>query len=598
MLKTVLVPNPNMKFSGGQYVADPYVSVGLLSIATVLHFAGANVRIVDINRACASLDPREAADEILRQQPDVIGFSTQVNEYPRTLQIAAMCKRERSSSTIVLGGPQATTTDVATLNVFPFIDIVVRGECEENIAAIVTAIGERGSLVHVPGVSFRKGGQVFRTGDPAPVDMQRLPMPDYGLFPNIEMFERMPLEVGRGCPFGCTFCSTKDFFQRRFRFRQTERLLELMARLHNERGVRHFSFQHDNISVSRTKMRDLCDGIRSLGLDLTWSCSARADCLDDETVDRMAEAGCRGVFLGIETGSPRMQKVIGKRLNLDKVVPLTETLTSREIDYTVSFMMGFREETLEDLEMTIRLLTLFRFKGNRRERVQLHMASAFPGTRMHRENLSNLFFDGHFSDTVVADLSEEMRAMVQEHPEIFTSFYYVGNEFLDRQFLLRVNFLVLTLMYSFPYTSLALSQALALRYPHQLFDSPYFADLPNCAWAAASNETRVNSVYKLVKGFIRNLGADAEAVEDLLEYEKIANDLQNGAVSDEAQCMKEFRHDVEGWIAKAESGSVPPLSSLCQPQSNRILFLEKDGEVRTVVMPGQSGQHANVNRQP
>ena len=565
--------------------------LGLLSVATVLQRSNFPVRIVDINQRSLSLDPRQSAEAILDDKPDIIGFSTQVNEYPRTLEIAELCKRKHPGSAIILGGPQASTTDGATLGVFPFVDVIVRGECESSIRPLVQAIASSRALDGIPGLTFRKRGKIVRTGESTfPTALDDLPMPDYSLVPNVREFKTVPIEIGRGCPFECTFCSTKDFFQRRFRFRKTQSLLQLMAHLHDEYGSSKFSFQHDNVTVSKTKMRELCDGMKELRLGVSWSCSARLDCLNEELVERMAAAGCRKIFMGIETGSPRMQRLIGKRLDLDKVMPMAECLTANGIRFTASFMMGFPQETMEDLEMTIRLMTTLRFKGNGRETVQMHMVSPFPGTRMYEENKANLLFDGYFSDIANPGLTEGMRTLAQQHPEIFPSFYCIGNKSLDREFLMKVNFLFLTLMHSFPYTSLAMSQ-MTRDYPRQLLDSLSLLDRPNSVWAAASKDIKIGSVHEFLKRVFQRMGADGQIIQEVLDYETDAASLLHGLVSDDALLTREFKHDVEGWIGKAANGRTPPLADLLQHHSNQILFLKKDGKVRTMVLPSQLAKH-------
>lgn len=588
MTTIVLVPNPNAVVSSGQRHGEPYVPLGLLSLATVLRRDNFSTRIVDINRACSSLDPQECADAILSEKPDIIGFSTQTNEYPRTLQIAELCKQKFPRSSVILGGPQASTTDVATMTAFRFVDLVVRGECEKTISALINTMAAGRPLNNIPGITFRRGGQIVRAREaPLAAVLDDLPIPDYSLVPNVQSYDSLPIEVGRGCPFGCTFCSSKDFFQRRFRFRNTRLLLQLISHLREEYNVRNYSFEHDNVTVSKAKILELCDGIKKLGLDISWSCSARVDCLDQELVERMAGAGCNGIFMGIETGSPRMQKIVGKRLDLDKVIPLAESLRHKGIEFTASFMMGFPEETLEDLEMTIRLITILRFKGNGCETVQLHMLSAFPGTETYEENKSNLLFDGFFPDTAIADLTESMIELVKSHQEIFPSYYYVKSEHLERRFLLQVNFLVLTLLNFFPYTSLAMSQMMSSNYPRQVLSSLPTLDIPDSVWAVTSDDVRIRSVYEFLKGVFQRQGSLGKVVLDVLDYEKAAADLSRGPLSDDALLVREFEHNVQGWISNAAGGEVSSLSELCQIQVNQIMFFKNDGKVKTVVLPPQ-----------
>jgi radical SAM superfamily enzyme YgiQ (UPF0313 family) len=587
------VPSPNFgkQQFGEQDIISPYVPLGLLSVATVLDRSNFDVRIIDVTQPYSTLDSTAAAEMILNQEPGIIGFSTICNWYPLTLQVAELCKQKRPGSIIVLGGPQASVTDVTTIRSFPYIDVIMRGECEHNITPLFSAISSGQCIHDIPGITFRDGTQIVRTVQaPLTAVLDDLPLPDYSLMPEIENFDSLPIEVGRGCPFRCTFCSTKGFFQRRFRFRKTEYLLKLIVDLHEKYGICRFEFVHDNVTVSKEKMLELCNGMKQLGLDARWTCSARVDCLDRELIDRMAEAGCEGIFMGIETGSKRMQRVIGKRLNLDKVAKVIERISDRAIRFTASFIMGFPDETLEDLEMTIRLMTLLRFKGNGSEIVQLHMLSPAPGTEMYEENKSNLFFDGHIPDTAFADLTEDMRAIVENHLEVFASFGYYGTKHLDRQFLLKVNFVFLSLLYLFPYTTLALLQSMGSSFPGQLLGPLSFVTCPETVWFEVRAHTRINTVYPFLKECLHELGPRKEMIQEVLLYEKTANDLQYDVVKDDAHIIRKFRYDVERWITQVANGAIPELSDFSRGNAHYILFLKNDGKVKTVVLPRRIGR--------
>ena len=204
--------------------------VGILSLAAVLEAKGLRPEVVDLNRLyydwlqdsngnradfCSF-----AGAHFARRDFDFFGFSTVCSSYPLTLRIAAEVKRVHRRSVVVLGGPQASVVDVATMRAFPFIDLVVRGEAEHSLPELVDALAGRGSLPAVPGITFRQNGEIVRSPEaPLVADLDALPFPAFHLFPDVRFCRHFPLELGRGCPFACTFCSTNDFFRRRFRLK-------------------------------------------------------------------------------------------------------------------------------------------------------------------------------------------------------------------------------------------------------------------------------------------------------------------------------------------------------------------------------------------
>src|SRR5262249_90387 len=140
---------------------------------------------------------------------------------------------------ILLGGPQASVVDVRTLESFPFVDLIIRGEAEETLTRVLDAISHHATgLENIAGITYRKSQVVLRNPN-APVieDLDRLPLPAFHLYSHIESSSYAPLEAGRGCPFACSFCSTNDFFRRRFRMKSPHVLVQQMTAIKNEYGI-------------------------------------------------------------------------------------------------------------------------------------------------------------------------------------------------------------------------------------------------------------------------------------------------------------------------------------------------------------------------
>lgn len=125
-------------------IPSPYIPLNLLCLGAILRQHGHEVTIVDQTLALtlgkASDGPQfhqQVAKLILRDEPDLIGFTTMCNSYPQTLTLARHCREHNPEPKIVLGGPQATAVDEATLRVFPWVDAIVRGEADHTFPALV-----------------------------------------------------------------------------------------------------------------------------------------------------------------------------------------------------------------------------------------------------------------------------------------------------------------------------------------------------------------------------------------------------------------------------------------------------------------------------
>lgn len=339
--------------------------VGILSLAAVLESKGLQPEVVDLNRLyyCWLRDVDQhktdfclfAGNYLAGCDFDFFGFSTVCSSYPLTLRIAAEVKRAHPDSLIVLGGPQASVVDRATLQAYPHIDVVVRGEAEQTLPALVQALAANRPLADIPGITFRsqRDGDIVRNPDaPLVLDLDALPFPAFHLFPDVRFCRHFPLELGRGCPFSCTFCSTNDFFRRRFRLKSPARIIAEMRWVRQTYGISSFELVHDMFTVDRKRVVEFCQALVESGETFTWGCSARTDCIDEELIALMAKAGCRGIFFGIETGSRRMQKIIDKGLELNDSVDRVRSCDKFKIDTAVSLMAGFPEETLDDLRDT------------------------------------------------------------------------------------------------------------------------------------------------------------------------------------------------------------------------------------------------------
>jgi len=418
------------------------VPLGILALSAALEGAGSRPKVVDLDALYAGFTrpggARElfvdrAVEELAALRADVYGLGTICGSYPQTLRIATSLRERLPTCRIVLGGPQATATDVETLQAFPAVDLVVRGEADTVLPELVQALEAGRDLAHVRGVTRRVGGMVERTPDaPLVEDLDSLRPAAYHLCASIHRGHSLPVEAGRGCPFGCTFCSTSRFFGRRFRMRSPGRIVEEMVSLHRAYGVRRFELVHDNFTVDLRWVRAFCRELSSCGLRLGWTCSSRTDSVDAELLLEMRRAGCRGVFFGVESGSPAIQRKIGKRLDIAATRELLREAGRRRIRAVVSFIAGFPEETPDDLRATVDLFVeALRFESLE---PQLGILSPLSGTPVHHRYREELFLDEVLPDMAwQGEQDEADRALVAHHPEIFSSFYAVPAQLLNRR---------------------------------------------------------------------------------------------------------------------------------------------------------------------
>jgi len=425
-----------------------HAPLGVLSLAAVLEERGLHPEVVDLNRlyydfrrASESNEndfSRYAASYFRERQYDFVGFGSVCSSYPVTLRIACEVKRLQPAALVAFGGPQASAVDKPTLQAYAPIDLVVRGEAEQTLPLLLDALAQGRLLDDVPGITFRRDGKIVRNPDAAGIaDLDTLPFPAFHLLPDMKTCRFMPLELGRGCPFACTFCSTNDFFRRRFRLKSPARMLEEMRRAKATYGIDTFELVHDMFTVDRKRVAAFCEALLQSPDKFYWGCSARTDCIDEELIELMASAGCRGIFFGIETGSARMQKIIDKRLDLADSAARVRACDKAKIKTAVSLIVGFPEETKDDLRSTVGFFA----DSLRSDHAdpQLVILAPLAGTPIHQQHKENLFLHDEDADSDMSyrgwDQGREEKKMIAQHPDIFPNFYSVPTPLLDHEFL-------------------------------------------------------------------------------------------------------------------------------------------------------------------
>lgn len=410
-------------------------SLGTLQLATVLHEKGVDCRVLPFS-AFGPLTHffsflENAAQTVAQISPKIISFYTRCDVYHIDVKLAEILKARFPEITVVFGGPQSDLVAKETLESLRCVDFVCCGEGEETVVPFFSSLLSGKPDCGVSGLVWRKGDEVVVNARPCAVaDLDTLPLIDYSLLEKTEVWpdktDFFPLDVGRGCPFGCSYCSTKTFWGQNYRLKSPERIAREIKALHDGFSITRFAFTHDMFTLNRQKVFETCQVLESFDFSVEWKCSARLDCLDRELIDRMAAAGLKQIFIGIETGSERLQKLIHKNLKLDRAVETVAYLCEKGIRVTASFMYGFPEETAEDVSDTMNLLMrLIKFSN---VDIQLHLCAFLPGTELTARYAEELTATSVYSDITGQHAVEECRELFEKYPNLFLQMYEYKTE--------------------------------------------------------------------------------------------------------------------------------------------------------------------------
>jgi radical SAM superfamily enzyme YgiQ (UPF0313 family) len=210
----------------------------------------------------------------------------------------------------------------------------------------------------------------------------------------------IPIISSRGCPFHCSFCASYLTEGRTFRSRSPEHVLDEIEFLAKEYGVNEIQFWDSNCIYDNDRMIKICKGILDRKLDIAWSCpnGIRITSIQPEVAEWMGKSGCHLVFLGIESGSERIQKQIKKALPLKIIPEKIALLRKNGINIGGFFMFGFPGETREDINKTINLIDSLDI-----DTAQLSIFVPLPGSEIFHELRTSRTFqytDAHFDKTI------------------------------------------------------------------------------------------------------------------------------------------------------------------------------------------------------
>jgi radical SAM superfamily enzyme YgiQ (UPF0313 family) len=439
-MKICLVSSPPFSKSSTQ----PYINLGLISLMAVLEKNSyCDAEIVDINlelhRGSLIFDEDfyiNTSIFLQQKKADVYAFSTVCSTYIHTINIAKMLKGQIPQSTIIFGGPQATVTDMSTLAAFPFIDFIVRGEGEYVLLELINHLMYKTSVIsEIGSVTWRDSdNQIIKNDDAESIkNLDDLPIPAYYHYQSIienyvsdkpdSIHSYIPIDTGRGCPGRCSFCYSHSFWKKSYRFKSPERIVEEIQFLQQMFGVKRFYFPEDMFTADKKRLVKFCQLAKNTNLNIEWTCYARADSVNAELLQIMANAGCRHIYYGIESGSEKIQKSINKNLNLRKVREVVKITLDFGIKTTTSFIVGFPEETYEDFKQTMEMFLDFIALG---AIGNIHGLGVLSGTSIYASyqkqlSLNQWYINDH--NRKCSLLNQENIDLIKQYPDIFSFFY-------------------------------------------------------------------------------------------------------------------------------------------------------------------------------
>lgn len=266
------------------------------------------------------------------------------------------------------------------------LDFVFRGEPEVTVHELLGALKAGDSFEGILGLSYRDAdGSVVNNPDRLRErDINELPYPDYSLVDINDYSEFLlprpfaVLQTARGCPYPCNFCVRS--FGQKLGLRSTENIIGELDELVARYQINSFRFIDDTFTAMPARTIEICEAIQKHHPQLVWSCLSRIDTLDEARVRAMRDAGCKRVYMGIESGSPRILKLYGKDYGVELIPKMVDLLRGNGIEVGAFFMVGHPEETTEDFELTSQLVRSLQL-----DYATIGQTVPYPGTQLFNQ---------------------------------------------------------------------------------------------------------------------------------------------------------------------------------------------------------------------
>lgn len=303
---------------------------------------------------------------------------------PLYLQLRGEIRRVSSKFTVVAGGPHAEGAYWHLLRDGAWAAVV--GDGENAVTGLIESLLKREEPANVPNIAYRGYDGSFHVTRTELIDLDDYDpyVAEYGIYP--------PIELMRGCKYRCKFCQVPWLFKARVRYRSVSKAVEI-ARAYVRAGYRRirfilpigFAYMSRGAEPNIEALEKLLSGVRRVnGIPYlgTFPSETRPEYINMEVLRLVRKyAGNRRVAVGLQTGSNRLLKYVGRGHTVEEALDKIELVRRTGLTPVVDIIFSLPGETEEDVDQTVKIMEMSAGRG---VRLRLHTFLPLPGTPFAR----------------------------------------------------------------------------------------------------------------------------------------------------------------------------------------------------------------------
>jgi len=403
------------------YVAgSKWVPLGCLQILAVLRNEGHQVRFLDLQ----TINDGIHKPDLLFDDSEYLLISTISMMLPWLFRTTKIIKSKNPKIKIILGGPGVSPISEEILRRVDSVDYVVEGEGETAVVELIRTLEKKYDFVQglggIPNIVYRDNNHIIRNKrvkqngyDSHFADRADINLDDYDIASSII--------TSYGCPYSCSFCYNQNMWGGKVQLKPLKQIFDEADYILRKYNTNHIVFIDDLFFISKKRCYDFFNLYNTKKCKFKYVIlGARVDSLDDDMLINLKNTNCVSLSFGIESASNRILKKIDKKFTIEKALQTIYRAKMYIPDVSVSFIVGFPFEELEEFNDTIKLA-----KSLYNEGIYVMMSFLRPqiGTKIYDEYKNELFI-GNFREVIrPLEIDEEIQKIIKES-SILYSWYY------------------------------------------------------------------------------------------------------------------------------------------------------------------------------